>query len=700
MKKYLPIWITCLALTASFGLAAWPARAQQRPERLLMPIGGGYSDIYAGFAAEAVARATNNNVTILVLPIAYATDPFTISDAERQDNLVAAEERRFQIEETCQRAAPPGVICSAVLAPILTRPDAENPEALKYIRPDLSAVFILGGDQTIAMQVIGNTPFEAALADAYNRGALVAGTSAGGAVQSSTMLGGYSLNFADATSLNFGAADVWLPPARHGLPFGIPNAILDQHFYQRGRLGRLLNAISLPEAPHLGIGIDAYTGVHAPEGARLENVFGLYTVTILDAQTYHAADAVRYSGPQHTLSLRNVLLHLLSPGQTSFDLQTRQHSLAAPSETVVRTFDALRLPSGAGPLILTGGLSETLDGNPVLNRFANLSGGKNANIIVIAAGFPSDASAQRSADKYKVALGVPAQTLIVSTEASLPVALPSNITGILLVGRDQSKIQTELLQPVRDAWLAGTPLLLDDAGAAIAGQFYAAHPPTPNDAEQAEAATQKSFLLNRTEIKPGLGLLLANLEPRLLNDNRWGRMFSLAYNYPDLLALGLSESGGIEINPSGAVAVGAAPNLTLDLRQATLALGDNEAFVIANGLLDIFAPGDPIQPVTADQNAAPVRLATPVLATQAPPATTPSVPTLVPSPTATVPSTLVATRTPRFAPSRTPRPTPVPPVVPPASSPGLLRLMTVFAAFAALVVFFGIWINRKSDNSR
>src|SRR5512139_3200570 len=87
-------------------LSGLPAVAQPQPIGHLIPIGGGYSDVYAGFAQAAVANARNNQVQILVLPFASASDPVSISEEERAAHLKTAEERRFQIEEACKRVAP------------------------------------------------------------------------------------------------------------------------------------------------------------------------------------------------------------------------------------------------------------------------------------------------------------------------------------------------------------------------------------------------------------------------------------------------------------------------------------------------------------------------------------------------------------------------------------------------------------------
>jgi cyanophycinase len=646
-----------LLLVSSFILLAismwFPVSAEEPVQKLLMPIGGGYSDIYAGFSAAAVAHSRDGLVKILVLPVAYATNPEKITEAERKDNLQAAENRRYEIEEACKRAAPESITCQAVLAPIFTRSDAVDLENLAFFESQYSAAFILGGDQTVAMRVLQGTPFEAALASAYAEGMVVAGTSAGGALQAETMLGGYNKNYSDGSSLNFGSADVWIPPERRGLPFGLQNAILDQHFYQRSRLGRLLEAISLPDVPHVGVGIDAYTGVSAPEGNRLEGVFGLYTVTILDAQSLHAAQGVRYSGPQNTLSLRNVLVHLLAPGDFSYDLVERRHSLAPVPEQIERDFSSLKLPEGAGTLLLAGGMSDISPENPTIQRFNELTGAAQGKILVIASGYPTESSAQRAADKYKDALSTPAETLVIPKEETTALSLPEGLVGIVLVGRDQSLIRPELLGALRTAWAGGVPLLADDAGTAILGTLYSAHEPTPREGEEVETAVQKSFYQGRTNLVEGLGLLPIALEPRLITDNRWGRFFSLAYAAPQTIVLGLCEDAVIEINPQGAHVIGLAPVLSLDLSQAQLDLGENQAFVIANGLLDVYAPGDLLQPEQATTNSRPEPQPTPNLASVTPtpppslqPSTTPASDSPLPTQTAQATEQVLASRAP------------------------------------------------------
>jgi cyanophycinase len=681
--------VALLAIIVEVLLSGLPTAAQQQPIGHLIPIGGGYADIYAGFSKEAVANAQNKQVNILVLPVAYSSSATALTAEERAANLRDAEERRFQIEEACKRVAPADYTCTATLAPIFTRSDAADPKALKYFANNLSAIFILGGDQTVAMDVLSGTPLEEALNTSYENGVIVAGTSAGAAVQSAAMLAGYTPTFTTTNALQFGASEVWNTPDKHGLLFSLQNAIIDQHFYERGRLGRLLNAITLPGVPHVGLGVDTYTGVNVYGETQLQDLFGLYTATLLDAETYHAADGVTYSAPDNFLRLRNVLVQLLSPGKFSYDLATRVMSIGdkaqPPKPKVTRDFKALTLPRKAGPLILAGDLSETLNDNPVLQRFVKLSGGDQAKIMIVAAGFPSQSAAQATADKYAAALGVPSQTVVVPGQDEA-LSIPDDVTGLLLVAKDQSKVVVSLLDAVKQAWANGLPLLADNGGAALVGRSFSAHGPTPQDAAEAEFAVQKSFLQGNTNIAAGLGLLDITVEPQVLNDNRWGRLFSLAYNNPETVAFGLTQNMALEVAREGPRVLGDNVLFTLDLRNAALDLGTNNGFVIANGLLDVFVPGDPVKPAVADARAVVTPVATPALPTETPTPTPTGTPTNTPTPTPTV--TATATPAPTGTPTGTPTatPTPTPPPFGTTATGQVLPVLPI--TIGAAVVFF------------
>ncbi len=610
MKK-LPFFL----LTLSLLLQPLPAQAQPAAGGgLLVPVGGGYSDVYPGIVAAMLDRAQNRQVRITVVPASYSSNAERISAGERTQNLQDAERRRVEIEAACGRAAPAGVTCTAEIAPIFVRADAEDVRNLRYFESGVTAVFLLGGDQAIAMQVLAGTPVEKALAALYDRGGVVAGTSAGGGMQSRAMIAGYSPNFAAANSLHNGAALLWQDgkhsEAQRGLDFGAADVIFDQHFFQRGRLGRLLEAIVRPAAPHVGAGIDAYTGLRVESGQVLTGVFGLYTVAVLDAATLDAAGSVQYVGEPRALSLRNVLVHLLAPGEYSFDLAQRRHSLAPPPQTVARSFAGLALPAGAGPLLIAGGGNQAGQ-DAIYDRFAQEIEPRRGPLLVVAAGFPNDKPAQRAAEKLadnlvekytgsSAAGGAPlaVTTQVLSSKGENTLVLDEPYAAIVVLGRDQSLLDPSRLQAVRAAWLAGTPLLLDGAAAAIAGQVFSRHGPPAEEGDAAEIDAQRSFLAGRTVIVPGLDLLPVTIEPQVLESNRWGRLFSLAYTHSRLPAFAVGSDTALLVSTSGAAVLGDGAVIALDLRRATRALGSNQAYVVANGLLDVFAPGEQVVPAS------------------------------------------------------------------------------------------------------
>lgn len=706
-SKRLPLFLI-LTILAIFSGSLWfdagshPVRAavpnQEPLPRLLIPIGGGYSEIFAGFSAAAVANHRSGYVNILVLPVPFTTNPASITSAERQDNLRQAEAQRLQIEDACKLAAPSGMVCSAVLAPIFTRSDALQPGVSQYFPDDLSAVFILGGDQTIAMQVINGTPVEVALNQAYENGVIIAGTSGGGGMLSAAMLGGYHENFAAGNALNFGAVDLWNSAEKHGLPFGIRSAIFDQHFFQRGRVGRLLNAITSPSGPHLGVGIDGYTGLLVRDESRLEGVFGLYTVAVLDGETYRASHNVEYVGCGEgdpvlpctpLLSLRNVLVNLLAPGSSSYNLENRHHSLAEPPMLLRRDFQTLRLPSGSGSLLLSGSLQLSQPENAVIRRFYSLAAAQGGRVLIYVDGYPDQTAAQRANELYRSYLGLPGPDLVLDPDATSQPAVPplQDFDAVLVLARDQSLLHPHLAAWLPQALQQGKPVLMVGAAAAMAGFRYSANPPPAPEGAERERAVQNAFIQGITDLQPGIGLLDISLEPDLMTGDRWGRLFSLAFNFKDLLAIGLNEDTAVEISANGAAALGANAVFVLDLRAAALELGENQAFVVANGLLDVFAPGDLIIPETANQGGAANPQPTPALIT--------ATPTVTPTPTHTPSPTPAPTGTSTPRPTRTPRPTLTPPIIPPPTNPDISHWMVAFGMLIVVVILFGIMLNRN-----
>ncbi len=299
-------------------------------------MGGGYAEVLPGFARALFARARTTRVCVTVVPASFASNALAIPLKERDQHLAGAERRRQMIALALQAAAPAGVTCDVALAPIFVRDDAKAEANLRFFGPDTDAVFLLGGDQAVAMRVLQGTPVEAALEAIYRGGGIIGGTSAGAAVQARIMLAGFQPGYSVHNSLHAGATAVWDSNEERGLACGAGDVIFDQHFFQRGRLGRLLEAMTAPGAPSVGVGIDAYTGLQVHADGHMDGVFGCYSVAVLDAESYAAAENARWGGPHNSISLRNVLVHLLAPGGSSYDRQARRHSLAAAPATCGR----------------------------------------------------------------------------------------------------------------------------------------------------------------------------------------------------------------------------------------------------------------------------------------------------------------------------------------------------------------------------
>jgi cyanophycinase len=193
--------------------------------------------------------------------------------------------------------------------PVTTRDDAAKSEWLEYIeRAD--AIFITGGNQLRLTTTLGGTPMAKAIRRANARGVTVGGTSAGAAILSEHMIA----HGAEGHTPH--AGKVALVPG-----FGLTNRILiDQHFRQRDRLGRLLTALAYnPFA--VGIGLDEDTAAFIDHDRKV-TVVGTGAITIVDAsELTHSSIAETKEG--HPVCMTNIRLHVLIEGG-SFDLETRK----------------------------------------------------------------------------------------------------------------------------------------------------------------------------------------------------------------------------------------------------------------------------------------------------------------------------------------------------------------------------------------
>ena len=190
-----------------------------------------------------------------------------------------------------------------------TRRDAEEPSRLERLQ-QASGIFLTGGNQLRLSTLIGGTSVAKAVRAMNAAGVPVAGTSAGAAFISEHMIA-----FGDEGSTPI-AGSVRLAPG-----MGLTNRfIIDQHFRQRDRLGRLLTALAYnPFA--VGIGLDEDTAAFiAPDNT--VHVEGSGGITVVDASEvqFSSMDTVNEGRAVCLLGLK---LHILTQGAT-FNLHTRQ----------------------------------------------------------------------------------------------------------------------------------------------------------------------------------------------------------------------------------------------------------------------------------------------------------------------------------------------------------------------------------------
>ena len=193
---------------------------------------------------------------------------------------------------------------------VRSREDASDPKVLSVL-DDANAVFFTGGDQLKITSQIGGTPVFDRILEIYRSGGVVAGTSAGASVVCGTMLTAGT----GRTSPRLGESVQMAP----GLGF-IRNVIIDQHFAERGRMGRLLAAVA--QNPRtLGLGIDENTAVVIDKSESFY-VVGAGAVYAVDGR-YISYSNVTEGEADKTLAAYDIKLHVLTEGD-SFDLNTRR----------------------------------------------------------------------------------------------------------------------------------------------------------------------------------------------------------------------------------------------------------------------------------------------------------------------------------------------------------------------------------------
>ena len=310
----------CFVLALA-GVSAWAAAAPDHPRGSLVIIGGGLRVNNAEVWERIVSLAGGKGARIAVLPTA-AQNP--------------AKEAQLTADALARYGARPFVVPVApLLAGTDVRKTADDPVLADAIRK-ASGVFFTGGDQARITGSLrradgSNTAVLDALWALYRRGGVIAGTSAGAAIMSSTMFHDPPLDVMPV--LKNGVVDG--KDIAPGLGFIGTDVFVDQHLLARGRFARMLPAM-LAKGYTLGLGIDENTAVVVGP-SRDVTVIGYRGALVIDL-----AQATT-DRTQPGFNLSNARISYLDSGDR-FNLATRTYVPGPGKEPVDRKFVEHRPP--------------------------------------------------------------------------------------------------------------------------------------------------------------------------------------------------------------------------------------------------------------------------------------------------------------------------------------------------------------------
>lgn len=197
---------------------------------------------------------------------------------------------------------------AAVALPFYERADADRVDLLDQLER-ATGIFFTGGNQLRIATALGGTPVARTVRRLNAGGVIVGGTSAGAAILPEHMIA-YG-----ASGATPNAGMVQLTPG-----LGLTNrVVVDQHFRQRDRLGRLLTALAYnPFA--IGLGLDEDTGAFI-DGDNVLHVIGSGAVTVVDVSRL-GHSSIAEANPGDPICMTNIRIHILTHG-ARFDLHHR-----------------------------------------------------------------------------------------------------------------------------------------------------------------------------------------------------------------------------------------------------------------------------------------------------------------------------------------------------------------------------------------
>ena len=209
----------------------------------------------------------------------------------------------------------------------LTRKGADSAHAVETVA-DATGIFMTGGNQLKLTTVVAGTALGRAIFAAYQRGAVVAGTSAGASAMSTHMVAFGSEGPAPKNRMAQLSAGLGL----------VDGVIIDQHFEQRTRIGRLLTLVAQSPS-HLGLGVDEDTAALIDADGVLE-VIGRGTVMVVDGT--HVETNIAVAKRTDPVLVSGAVLHAL-PAGARFDLHERHLLPSIPSRDRVAVTEVTRV---------------------------------------------------------------------------------------------------------------------------------------------------------------------------------------------------------------------------------------------------------------------------------------------------------------------------------------------------------------------
>jgi cyanophycinase len=385
-----------------------------------------------------------------------------------------------------------------------------------FLRPlkTASAVWFVGGQQSLLAEAYVGTRFEHELGALLNRGGVVGGTSAGAAIQSRLMIA-------------FGNPQATLS---RGLDL-VPGAVIDQHFKVRKRARRLTDVLAAHPG-YFGLGIDEGTGVII-RGRRI-HVVGDSTVTVCFSE-----------------SARRPALSYEVPAGGTADLTALRRTAIARAAPAVSPHEPTETRAKHGTLLMVGGGSLS---RSMWQRFVELAGGPDARIVYVPTASKNGRPDRRVVDAMLEAGAESVSVLHTRDrdEANKEVFFEPlrGATGVWIGGGRQWRLVdayegTATCEAFHDVLRRGGVIGGSSAGATIQGDYLVRGHPLGNRIMMAEGY-ERGF-----KFLPGVAI-----DQHFTQRGRQPDLSDVMRTFPQFLGIGIDESTAIEVHDATARVIG------------------------------------------------------------------------------------------------------------------------------------------------